>query len=56
VANFALHKVFENINPEFLTMKENDQELTDKLFLGFECLSGLILLGFWKKCLFIINK
>ena len=24
--------------------------------MGFECLSGLILLGFWKKALFIINK
>ncbi|CAD8065005.1 unnamed protein product [Paramecium primaurelia] len=49
VAAFAVHNVFENINPEFITLKFNDTKLTPQNSLGLECYSQLLLLGFWKK-------
>ncbi|CAD8167125.1 unnamed protein product [Paramecium pentaurelia] len=52
VAAFAVHNVFENINPEFITLKFNDIKLTTQNSLGLECYSQLILLGYWKKTVY----
>ncbi|CAK74855.1 unnamed protein product (macronuclear) [Paramecium tetraurelia] len=49
VAAFAVHNVFENINPEFITLKFGDTKLTSQNSLGLECYSQMLLLGFWKK-------
>ncbi|CAD8176793.1 unnamed protein product [Paramecium octaurelia] len=52
VSAFAVHNVFENINPEFITLKFNDTKLTPQNSLGLECYSQLLLLGFWKKTVY----
>ncbi|CAD8075657.1 unnamed protein product [Paramecium sonneborni] len=52
VAAFAVHNVFENINPEFISLKFNDTQLTSQNSLGLECYSQLLLLGFWKKTVY----
>ena len=52
VANFALHQVFENINPEYLKIKKIPSHFNS---LGVECYRGLILLGYWKKVVFLMD-
>ncbi|CAD8087866.1 unnamed protein product [Paramecium sonneborni] len=52
VGAFAVHNVFENINPEFISLKFNDTKLTPQNSLGIECYSQLLLLGFWKKTVY----
>jgi len=53
LAHGALHNVFEMINPEFLKPRETFKTGPK---LGSSCFQGLILLGYWKKTLFIMNS
>lgn len=55
VASFAVHNVFENINPEFLKLKYGDEKLTTSNSLGLPCYEQMILLGFWKKVTYQLN-
>lgn len=55
VANMAIHSVLENINPKFLSLKTDDEVVDETNSLGFECYREMILLGYWKKCLFIMD-
>lgn len=47
---FALHNVLEIVNPEFFKLKSDFEN-----FLGKECVSGLILLGLYKKAAFMLS-
>ena len=49
IAYTALHNVLEMINPSYLNIK------TGKT-LGFETFQALVLLGYWKKVLFLLDK
>lgn len=55
VANIALHNVFEVLNPEYIRLKESHEISTDTNSLGVEVYRGLLLLGFWKKVLFVMD-
>ena len=55
VASVALHNVLENINPAFLHLKKKNEKIDFTNSLGNECFSQLINLGFWKKCLFLMD-
>ena len=55
IANTALHTVLENINPILLNQKKKGEVLDQRNSLGYECFQKLISLGFWKKCLFIMD-
>jgi tetratricopeptide (TPR) repeat protein len=47
----ALHNMFEMINPEYLKLKLT----TDHQTLGLECLQALLMMGFWKKTVYIMD-
>ncbi|KAM3142568.1 hypothetical protein pb186bvf_005227 [Paramecium bursaria] len=49
VASFAVHQILQNINPEFLRIKFDNEALTKTNSLGLDCYQQLLLLGFWKK-------
>ena len=55
VANMAVHSILESINPKFLTLKKEGELADETNSLGFDCYREMILLGFWKKCLFIMD-
>ena len=55
VASVAFHNVLENINPTFLRLKKKGEKADFSNSLGNECFSELINLGFWKKCLFLMD-
>lgn len=55
VANVALHTVLENINPTFIEQKKKGEVSDASNSLGHDCYQELINLGFWKKCLFIMD-
>ena len=55
IANIALHSVLENVNPLFIKLKKRDEVIDYTNSLGNECFIELINLGFWKKCLFIMD-
>lgn len=55
VANMAVHSVLENINPKFLSLKKDGEVADETNSLGFQCYREMILLGYWKKCLFIMD-
>lgn len=55
IANIALHNLFEVINPEFLRLKEADEVDLENNSLGIEVYRGLLMLGYWKKILFIMD-
>ena len=50
IAYTALHNILEMINPCYLN------SLNNELCLGLECYQGLMLLGYWKKAIFLIDK
>eukprot|EP00358_Blepharisma_japonicum_P006165 CAMPEP_0202940410 /NCGR_PEP_ID=MMETSP1395-20130829/559_1 /ASSEMBLY_ACC=CAM_ASM_000871 /TAXON_ID=5961 /ORGANISM="Blepharisma japonicum, Strain Stock R1072" /LENGTH=991 /DNA_ID=CAMNT_0049634873 /DNA_START=326 /DNA_END=3298 /DNA_ORIENTATION=- len=52
IAYTAVHNVFEMINPEYLSLKEK----ADIKSLGLEGFQGLLLLGYWKKLIYIMDK
>ena len=52
VAYTALHNVFEMINPAILAPKSP----TEKQSLGLSCFQGLLLLGYWKKCVYLLDR
>lgn len=52
IAYTAVHNVFEMMNPEYLSLKEK----FDTKNLGIESLQGLLLLGYWKKTVYIVDK
>eukprot|EP00358_Blepharisma_japonicum_P000086 CAMPEP_0202954676 /NCGR_PEP_ID=MMETSP1395-20130829/51019_1 /ASSEMBLY_ACC=CAM_ASM_000871 /TAXON_ID=5961 /ORGANISM="Blepharisma japonicum, Strain Stock R1072" /LENGTH=485 /DNA_ID=CAMNT_0049670389 /DNA_START=3632 /DNA_END=5086 /DNA_ORIENTATION=- len=52
IAYTAVHNVFEMLNPEYLSLKEK----FDLKNLGIESLQGLLLLGYWKKTVYIMDK
>lgn len=47
----ALHNMFEMINPEYLRLKSRLNFQT----LGLECFQALVLMGFWKKTVYIMD-
>ena len=49
IAFTALHNVFEMINPEYLTTANSSH-------LGFEVFQTLVLLGYWKKVVFLLQE
>lgn len=49
IAFTALHNVFEMMNPDYLSHDKNCQ-------LGSEVFQGLILLGYWKKVVFLLDN
>ena len=50
IAYTAVHNVFEMINPEYLSLKDFDGKS-----LGIEAFRGLLLLGYWKKTVYIMD-
>lgn len=52
IAYTAVHNVFEMINPEYLSLKRHK----DTKSLGIEGFQGLLLLGYWKKLIYIMDK
>ena len=52
IAYTALHNVFEMINPEILSPKNPKEEKS----LGIRCFQSLLLLGYWKKCVYLLDK
>ena len=50
IAYTAVHNVFEMINPEYLTLKESGGNN-----LGIDAFRGLLLLGYWKKLVYIMD-
>jgi len=55
VANAALHNIFEIVNPNYLKLKKSGEAITNENSLGDQAYTQLIQLGFWKKCLFIMD-
>ena len=55
VANLALHNVLEIVNPKYLKLKKKGEVVDETNNLGDDCFSELISLGFWKKCLFLMD-
>jgi len=55
VANTALHNVLEIITPKYIQLKKKGETCNETNSLGDDCFSSLINLGFWKKCLFIMD-
>jgi hypothetical protein len=55
LANVAIHNVLENINPVYLKIKSQDEEITVANSLGVESYQGLVVLGFWKKAIYIMD-
>ena len=55
IGNLALHNVLENINPEYLKLKKMGEEVNSTNSLGAECVQGLISLGYWRKCVFLMD-
>ncbi|KAM3136353.1 hypothetical protein pb186bvf_011488 [Paramecium bursaria] len=55
VASFAVHSVFENINPEFLRIKYENEPLTNMNSLGLLCYQQLLMLGYWKKIVYQLD-
>lgn len=52
LAYTALHNVFEMINPEVLAPKPPK----DPKSLGLHCFQSLLLLGYWKKCVYLLDR
>ena len=52
VAYTALHNVFEMINPAILAPKPP----TEVQSLGLNCFQGLLLMGYWKKCVYLLDR
>ncbi|OMJ87824.1 hypothetical protein SteCoe_10388 [Stentor coeruleus] len=50
IAYTAVHNMYEMINPEYLSLKEEDGRN-----LGIEAFRGLILLGYWKKTVYVMD-
>lgn len=50
VAYTAVHNMLEMINPEYIRLKEKDGK-----DLGVEAFQGLLLLGYWKKLVYIMD-
>lgn len=50
IAYTAVHNMYEMINPEYLCLKEDDGKN-----LGIEAFRGLILLGYWKKTVYVMD-
>ena len=50
VAYTAVHNMLEMINPEYIRLKEKDGK-----DLGIEAFQGLLLLGYWKKLVYIMD-
>ena len=52
IAYTALHNVFEMIHPEVLAPKPP----SDSKSLGLHCFQSLMLLGYWKKCVYLLDS
>jgi len=50
VSSLALHSVLEIVNPEFFKLKSDLEN-----FLGGDCVTGLVLLGMYKKAAFMLG-
>lgn len=50
VAYTAVHNMLEMINPSYISLKEKDGK-----DLGIEAFQGLLLLGYWKKLVYIMD-
>ena len=55
VSNIALHSVLEIINPKYLKLKKKGEVVDETNSLGDRCFNSLVSLGFWKKCLFLMD-
>ena len=55
IANKAIHSVFEMINPAYLKMKKYGEIIDDKNSLGEYCYRSMMLLGYWKKLVYIMD-
>jgi hypothetical protein len=55
LASFALHTIFENVNPEFLKVKIGDVSKKASETLGEYCVTGLLLEGLYKKVVFMVD-
>lgn len=50
IAYTAVHNIFEMIHPDYLTLSEDSNKS-----LGVEAFRGLLLLGYWKKTVYIMD-
>ena len=55
IASTAIHNVLENINPHYLQFKKKNEESNSSNDLGLNTFQGLIMLGCWKKCVYLMD-
>jgi len=57
VGALILHKVLENVNPNFLRagVTGKGEPLNEDRSLGIKCFQELVMLGHWKKCLLLLD-
>ena len=55
VVSTAIHNVLENINPHYLKFKVKNEICDNSNDLGTNTFQGLILLGCWKKCIYLMD-
>jgi len=55
IANKALHGVFEMVNPAYLKLKKYSEIVDETNSLGKYCYRNLMLLGYWKKLVYIMD-
>ena len=55
IANAAIHGVFEVVNPEFLKMKKYMEIVDETNSLGVYFNRCMLLLGYWKKLVYIVD-
>lgn len=55
IANIAMHNLLEVINPEFLRLKDAGENVGDHNSLGIEVYRSLLMLGYWKKILYLMD-
>mmetsp|Transcript_28177 Transcript_28177/g.24957 ORF Transcript_28177/g.24957 Transcript_28177/m.24957 type:complete len:355 (+) Transcript_28177:4728-5792(+) len=55
VANKAFHNILEIINPVYIKLKKKGEAVSFDNHLGDQCFTQLIFLGYWKKCLFLMD-
>jgi hypothetical protein len=55
VASLAFNNILEILNSAYLSLKAAGQELTPNNSFSVDTYSSLIKLGYWKKCLYMVD-
>ena len=55
IANAAIHSVLEVVNPAYLKLKKYMEMVDETNSLGTYCYKSMLLLGYWKKLVYIMD-